>query len=139
MPTHEQLFAYVQTEMRDKNGIFSNGRNLPKLVKNAGFVDVQSRKVNIEIGAWGPGSMPSGFRRSIVDPENHEFASRCVDVWTALLLTLAKGYIAKFGLDENEASAFNEAIAQEFRNLDYQLYSDGFGPLSVIDLLKDIL
>jgi len=109
-----KLFAYVQKELREKKGIFMDASKVPELVKNAGFVDVRRRKIRIEIGAWGP------------DPQNHEFATRCQNIWTAAMQAVGAQYIELYGLGEREASEFNEGIAQEFRNLDYQFYSDGY-------------
>jgi hypothetical protein len=120
----------MQKDLRDVKGIFMDGGKLPELVKNAGFVDVQRRKIRIEIGAWGPGSTPATSFISVifVDPWKHEFATRCVNIWTAGMQAFAVQFIEQHGLHETEASEFNEDIAQEFRNLDNQFYSDGFGP-----------
>jgi hypothetical protein len=57
---------------------------------------------------------------------------------TAAMQALGAQYIELYGLDEREASEFNEGIAQELSNLDYQFYSDGFGPLISHGLIFEI-
>jgi hypothetical protein len=127
----------MQKDLREERGILMDGGKLPELMKNVGFVDVRRRKIKIEIGPWGPGSTPvsSFFVLMFVDPRKHEVAAMCANVWTAAMQAFDAQLIQKYHPDEREASAFMEAISQEFHNPDYQLCCYGFGPSSVIDLL----
>jgi hypothetical protein len=123
----------MQKDLREGKGILMDGEKLPEMMKNAGFVDVRRRKIRIEIGAWGPGSMPVLISLIILDPRKHEVATMCANVWTAGMQAFDAGLIEKYYPDERDVAAFKEAIAQEFHNLNYQLCAYGFGPSPLFD------
>ena len=50
-----QLFEYVDEYFRKGQGIMMHGEKIEQLMIDARFVDVNVRKVKIELGDWGPG------------------------------------------------------------------------------------
>jgi len=54
----------------------------------------------------------------------------CADVWTAAMHAFDAQVIQKYHPDEREASALMDAISEEFHNPSYELYCNGYGPLT---------
>lgn len=50
-----QFFEYVDDHFRAGMGILMDGKKLEQLMLDVGFVDVNVKKIRIEVGDWGPG------------------------------------------------------------------------------------
>jgi hypothetical protein len=44
--------------------LFMHGNRVSKLIREAGFVDVEVRIIKIEIGEWGEGRFNLGFQKA---------------------------------------------------------------------------
>jgi len=104
-----KMFEYMQTEFRDEQQIFMSGSKLEQLLLDAGFVDVKSTRIKVEIGDWGS------------NPRKHRLAQGCANVWSSAIRVIADQLTKQFP-NEEERSDFAEAASAQVRNLDYQLH-----------------
>jgi hypothetical protein len=99
-----------------------DGSNLEQLLLEAGFVDVKSHKIKIEIGDWGSASSFLSRKENVlIVDHDKELADTLVNVWSLALEALAEQMIPYIPNDE-ERTNFADGVKADIRNMDYQLY-----------------
>jgi len=122
------MAEFMQTDLRDEKGILLDGSRLADMMKKAGFVDLTERKIKIEIGPWGSGLSRSYCVINFSDPQKHDIAATCADVWTAAMYAFGAQLIPKHYPDQGDAAAFKASISAELHNPDYQLFCNMCNP-----------
>ena len=98
-----------------------DGSNVEHLLTDAGFVDVKSQKIKIEMGDWGSQSSLQKWKVLIVDRDNKKLADAWVNIWSIAMEALAEQMIPFIPNDEERAE-FVDRVKAELRNMDYQIY-----------------
>jgi hypothetical protein len=102
-------------------GILMDGGKLEQLMIDAGYIDVNVKKIKIEVGDWGP-STPLVISCLIVDCKVHKLGRIVVDVWAGAFEALADKLEENFP-DEEDRREFGEAVTRDVANPAYQLYT----------------
>jgi hypothetical protein len=121
----------LQKHLREEMNILLDGIELERLMLQAGFVDVSSRTIKIEVGDWGPGVRLPVDVFSLLDPNKHELARHLLNVWCLAMQALAE--TNQSTANEEELSEFVEGVKNDIENKDYQLYCNLYIPTPTWD------
>lgn len=111
------------------------GDKLEPLMRQAGFVDLQLRIVNIEIGEWAKGMsdfLVIYYDIDISDARWHHVARVARDVWGDGLVAYAETLGAHYG-SEQEHLDFVRSVKLDMQNLDYQMIVSMYSTTLMLD------
>ena len=99
-----------------------DGGKLEPLMTDAGFTDVNVKKIKIEVGTWGAGKLRDDNRLLIGDPKNHKLGQIVFDVWAGAFVALVDKLVEQFP-NEKERGEFADAMIKDLANPEFQLYT----------------
>ena len=108
---------HIQRRLRDGQQIMINASELEGLMLQAGFTDVTTKRLKIEVGDWGPGAYCIE-KCLLIDPTKHELGRRFRNIWLMALEALAD----QMGVFEDNLSEFVQGVRKDIENNAYQLY-----------------